>query len=165
MFPPSTVLVPHEDSIMAPGPCFPPEFPMRRVWGNLKSSIIIKKNTFNFMKISNGLLHKQFNFVLNSQKNFTFYWIWNLKGGNANIAKTVFSIELNLLSVSCQIQKRQHGFGRTWVSVGKLGHSIWRKESADRFTSGRVQVSSKKWKYYRYKQRFIHTSKQDSMMV
>ena len=30
-----------------------------------------------------------------------------------------FSIELHILSVFCQIQRRQHGFGRKWVSVGK----------------------------------------------
>ena len=40
-----------------------------------------------------------------------------------------------------------------------------RGNAADRFTSGRVQVLSKKWKYCRYKQRFIHTSKQESMLV
>ena len=89
------------------------------------------------MKISDGLLHKQIHFVLNSHKTFTFYWIRNLKGGNANIAKKVFLLN----STYCQSLVRYR-----------------RGNAADRFTSGRVQVLSKKWKYCRYKQRFIHTS-------
>ena len=87
-------------------------------------------------------LPKDFHFLLNSKP----------KRWQCQYCKESFSIELNILSVSCQIQKKQYGFGRTWVSVGKLGHSFRRKESADPFTSGRVQVSSKKWMYYRYKQ-------------
>ena len=58
-------------------------------------------------------LPKDFHFLLNSKP----------KRWQCQYCKESFSIELNILSVSCQIQRRQHGFGRKWVSVGKRGHS------------------------------------------
>ena len=37
---------------MAPGPCFPPEFPIEKSVGQFEEEHNHKKNTFNFMKIS-----------------------------------------------------------------------------------------------------------------
>ena len=112
------------------------------------------------MKISDGLLHKQFHFVLCSQKTFTFYWIRNLKRWQCQYCKdSFFYWTQHTVSLLSDPEEA------TWVSVGKLGHSIWRKEYADRFTSGRVQVLSKKWKYCRYKQRFIRTSTESNKIA
>ena len=37
---------------MAPGPCFPPEFPIEKSVGQFEEEHNHKKDTFNFMKIS-----------------------------------------------------------------------------------------------------------------
>ena len=55
-------------------------------------------------------LPKDFHFLLDSKPE---------KVAMPILQRQFFSIELHKLSVFCQIQRRQHGFGRKWVSVGK----------------------------------------------